>query len=174
MAKESKKKENASSDKELDAVKKQLEEAQKELEETKEELAKTKDSFLRTYADLENVRRRAAQDRLDLISSASKDVISGMLGVLDNCDAALRLLPEGTAERTGVETIYNNLLEYLKTKGLEKIEAKGEVFDTEKHEAVAQFPVQDEEQKGKVFDVTQTGYTLAGKVIRYAKVVVAI
>ncbi|MCQ2184915.1 MAG: nucleotide exchange factor GrpE [Bacteroidales bacterium] len=164
----------STSDKEVNELKAQLEAVQKELEATREELAKTKDSFLRTYADLENVRRRAAQDRLDLISSASKDVISGILGVLDSCDAALRMLEEGSPERTGVETICNNLLDYLKTKGLEKIEAKGEVFDTEKHEAVAQFPVSDEDMKGKVFDVTQTGYILAGKVLRYAKVVVGI
>ena len=54
------------------------------------------------------------------------------------------------------------------------IEAKNEVFDTDLHEAIAQIPVQDEEQKGKVFEVVQTGYTLNGKVIRFAKVVVGI
>ena len=54
------------------------------------------------------------------------------------------------------------------------IEAKGLPFVTDVHEAVAQFPVQEEDQKGKVFDVVQTGYTLNGKVIRFAKVVVGI
>ena len=54
------------------------------------------------------------------------------------------------------------------------IEAKDQEFDTDLHEAVAQFPVQEEEKKGKVFDVVQTGYTLNGKVIRFAKVVVGI
>ena len=53
-------------------------------------------------------------------------------------------------------------------------EAAGQVFDTDLHEAVAHFPVQEEEKKGKVFDVVQTGYTLNGKVIRFAKVVVGI
>ena len=74
----------------------------------------------------------------------------------------------------GTELIYNKLMGYLKTKGLDKIEALGEKFDTDFHEAVAQFPVQEEEKKGLVFDVVQTGYTLSGKVIRYAKVVVGI
>jgi molecular chaperone GrpE len=57
---------------------------------------------------------------------------------------------------------------------LEVIEAKGQPFDTDLHEAVSQFPVPDEEAKGKVFDVVQTGYKLGGKVIRYAKVVVGV
>ena len=65
-------------------------------------------------------------------------------------------------------------MNYLKGKGLAVIDAFGQTFDTDLHEAVAQFPVQDEEQKGKVFDVVQTGYTLNGKVIRFAKVVVGI
>ena len=63
---------------------------------------------------------------------------------------------------------------YLKTKGLAVIEALDQPFDTDLHEAVAQFPVQEEEKKGKVYDVVQTGYTLNGKVIRFAKVVVGI
>ena len=61
---------------------------------------------------------------------------------------------------------------YLKTKGLERIEAKGEVFDTELHEAVTLFPAPSEDLKGKVVDVVQTGYTLGGKVLRFAKVIV--
>ena len=61
---------------------------------------------------------------------------------------------------------------YLKTKGLEKIEAKGKDFDTEFHEAVTMFPAPSEDLKGKVIDVAQNGYTLGGKVLRYAKVIV--
>ena len=76
--------------------------------------------------------------------------------------------------KEGTALIYNKLMSYLKTKGLEEIKAKGEKFDTDIHEAVAQFPVQEEGQKGMVFDVVQTGYTLSGKVIRFAKVVVGI
>ena len=74
----------------------------------------------------------------------------------------------------GTELIYNKLMSFLKTKGLEMIKAKDEKFDTDFHEAVAQMPVAEEDKKGKVFDVVQTGYTLSGKVIRYAKVVVGI
>ena len=81
---------------------------------------------------------------------------------------------DDTAAKEGTELIYNKLLGYLKTKGLEQIDAQGAKFDTDFHEAVAQFPVQEEDKKGLVFDVVQKGYTLSGKVIRYAKVVVGI
>ncbi len=81
---------------------------------------------------------------------------------------------DDTVAKEGTELIYNKLLGYLKTKGLEQIDAQGAKFDTDFHEAVAQFPVQEEDKKGLVFDVVQKGYTLSGKVIRYAKVVVGI
>lgn len=70
--------------------------------------------------------------------------------------------------------IYDKLMKYLKTRGLEKIEAKGKKFDTDFHEAVAQVPVEDKDKKGLVYDVIETGYTLGGKILRYAKVVVGI
>jgi len=99
------------------------------------------------------------------------------LPVLDDCERALQVLKDSNdsdAAKEGTELIYNKLMSYLKSKGLAVIEAKDQPFDTDLHEAVAQFPVQEEEQKGKVFDVVQTGYTLNGKVIRFAKVVVGI
>ena len=68
--------------------------------------------------------------------------------------------------------IYNKLMAYLKTRGLEVIEAKGARFDTDFHEAVTQFPAPSEDLKGMVIDVVQTGYLLNGKILRYAKVVV--
>ena len=76
--------------------------------------------------------------------------------------------------KEGTELIYNKLLSYLKSKGLDIIEAQGCEFNTDIHEAVAQLPVQEEDKKGKVYDVVQTGYKLNGKIIRYAKVVVGI
>ena len=76
------------------------------------------------------------------------------------------------AAKEGTELIFTKLMAFLKTKGLSVIEAKGEKFNVDFHEAVTQFPVADEAQKGMVIDVTQTGYILNGKVLRYAKVVV--
>ena len=138
---------------------------------------KDKDDYIRLMAEFDNYRRRTAQEKLDLVSTASTETIKGMLPVLDDCERALKVLLESDdsdAAKEGTELIYSKLMSYLKSKGLAVIEAIGQPFDTDLHEAVAQFPVPEEEQKGKVFDVVQTGYTLNGKVIRFAKVVVGI
>ena len=139
--------------------------------------AKDKDDYIRLMAEFDNYRRRTAQEKLELVNTASTDTIKGMLPVLDDCERALKVLLESNdsdAAKEGTELIYSKLMGYLKSKGLAVIEAIGQPFDTDLHEAVAQFPVPEEEQKGKVFDVVQTGYTLNGKVIRFAKVVVGI
>ena len=148
----------------------------KEVQELKESVTKEKNDYLRLMADFENFRRHSAESKLELVSTASADTIKGLLPVLDDCERAIKMLTdaEDVAAKEGTELIYNKLIGYLKTKGLEKIDALGAKFDTDFHEAVAQFPVPEEEKKGLVFDVVQTGYTLSGKVIRYAKVVVGI
>lgn len=143
-------------------------------------LAESNDKYIRLAAEFDNYRRRVAKEKLDLISTAGEDVIKGLLPVLDDCERALQVLETATeteaakAAKEGTELIYNKLMGYLKSKGLAPIEAVGKELDTDFHEAVAQFPVQEAEKKNKIFDVTQQGYTLNGKVIRFAKVVVGI
>ena len=154
-----------------------IEELEKKVAGLEEKAAKDKDDYIRLMAEFDNYRRRTSQEKLELVSMASTDTIKGMLPVLDDCERALQVLKESDdsdAAKEGTELIYHKLLAYLQGKGLAVIEAKNEVFDTDLHEAIAQIPVQDEEQKGKVFEVVQTGYTLNGKVIRFAKVVVGI
>jgi len=168
----------------LDQVRDELKQAQTELEQTKEELEKSrqaageaKDMYLRLQAEWDNYRRRTAKERLELIDNAGRDILTGFLPVLDDCQRALNVLSESDAAQAaveGTELIYNKLIAYLKQRGVERIEARGAVFDTDFHEAVAQFPVEDPEKKNTVIDVTQEGYTLNGNVIRYAKVVVGI
>lgn len=155
----------------------ELEEKTKALEESVQATEKGRDDYIRLMAEFETFRRRNAQEKLDLVSVASRETIEGLLPVLDDCERAMKVLAnssDSTAAKEGTEMIYNKLMTYLKGKGLAVIEAVGKEFDTDLHEAVAQFPVQDENQKGKVFDVCLTGYTLNGKVIRFAKVVVGI
>ena len=159
----------------------QQEQPQKSVEEQlTEKLAETNDKYVRLMAEFDNYRRRVAKEKLDLISTAGEDVIKGLLPVLDDCERALQVLNAATdteaakAAKEGTELIYIKLMAYLKSKGLAPIEAVGKELDTDFHEAVAQFPVQEADKKNKVFDVTQQGYTLNGKVIRYAKVVVGI
>lgn len=154
-----------------------IEELEKKVAELENKTAKDKDDYIRLMAEFDNYRRRTSQEKLELVSMASTDTIKGLLPVLDDCERALAVLKDSddsNAAKEGTELIYNKLMGYLKSKGLAVIEAKDQTFDTDLHEAVAQFPVQEEEQKGKVFDVVQTGYTLNGKVIRFAKVVVGI
>ena len=148
----------------------------KENEDLKASVAKEKDDYIRLMADFENFRRHSAEAKLELVGTASADIIKGLLPVLDDCERAMKMLTEADDKVAveGTELIYNKLMSYLKTKGLEVIKAKDEKFDTDFHEAVAQVPVPEEDKKGLVFDVVQTGYTLSGKVIRYAKVVVGI
>ena len=151
-----------------------LKEAQKQIQDLTESLSTEKDKYLRLYAEFDTYRRRSAEERLNLVASAATDTIKGLLPVLDDCESALKLLAASGDEKAveGPTLIYNKLMTYLKGRGLAVIEAKGAKFDTDFHEAVTQFPVEDEAQKGTVIDVIQTGYTLNGKVIRYAKVVV--
>ena len=175
MAKEEQKKTaEKKSEKEVKALKAKVEALEKEKSEAQEKLQTEKDSYLRLMAEFETFRRRSAEDRLSLVSTASAETIKGLLPVLDDCERAMALLEQSSDEaaKEGTALIYNKLMAYLKTKGLEKIQAKGQKFDTDFHEAVAQLPVQDEALKGMVYDVVETGYLLGGKVLRYAKVVV--
>lgn len=142
-----------------------------------ESIAREKDDYVRLMAEFDNFRRRTSQEKLNLVNTASEETIKGLLPVLDDFERAMKALEDSSdseAAKEGTHLIYNKMISYLKTRGLSMIEAAGADFDTDLHEAVAQMPVAEEDRKGKVFDVVQTGYTLNGKVIRFAKVVVGI
>ena len=171
------KEKKGSSKKESKKEKAKVEELEAKVAELENKVAKDKDDYIRLMAEFDNFRRRTSQEKLELVSVASMDTIKGLLPVLDDCERALAVLRESQdadAAKEGTERIYHKLLAYLQSKGLAVIDALGKDFDTDLHEAVAQFPVPEEDKKGKVFDVVQTGYTLNGKVIRFAKVVVGI
>lgn len=163
------------SEKEDRKFQEKIEKLEKELSESREKIAADKNDYLRLMADFENLRRHSAEDRLNLISTAAEDTIKGLLPVLDDCERALELLSKSgdEAAKEGTNLIYSKLMAYLKTKGLQVIEAKGKKFDIDFHDAVAQLPVEDD-KKGMVYDVISTGYLLNGKVLRHAKVVVGI
>lgn len=171
-------KEEVIDSKKLAALEARIEGLNEQLEEAKAELAKGADAkadYLRLMAEFDTFRRRTAEEKLALVSSASADTIKGLLPILDDCEIALDALEKSNdsqSAKDGTRMIFDKLTAYLKGKGLERIEAKGADFDTELHEAVTTFPAPSEELKGKVIDVVQTGYTLGGKVLRYAKVVV--
>lgn len=150
---------------------------QDEAAKLKAQLEEQNDKYVRLMAEFDNYRRRTAKERLELIEQADKDVLLGFLPVVDDCERALDVLRKSDASEAaieGTELIFNKLMSYLKSKGITLIEAKGTEFNTDLHEAVAQFPAPSPEMKNKVIDVTENGYMLRGKVIRFAKVVVGI
>lgn len=168
------KKEQKKEMKKVEELEKKLAESDKKAEEFEAKYKDAKDDYVRLMAEFETFRRRSAEDRLNLVSSASADTIKGLLPVLDDFERAIAMLAQSSddAAKEGTDLIYNKLMSFLKTKGLSVIEAKGQKFDVDFHEAVTQFPAPDESMKGMVIDVVQTGYLLNGKVLRYAKVVV--
>lgn len=145
---------------------------------SEEKIALLNDKYLRLAAEFDNYRRRTAKERLDLVLTAAEDTIKGLLPVLDDCERAIEVLKSAEGDHKaaieGTELIYNKLYSYLESKGLKKMEVKGKELDTDFHEAVAQFPAPDKKHRNKIVDVAQHGYTLNGKVIRFAKVVVGI
>ena len=147
------------------------------LAEAEKRAAEAQDKYLRLAAEFDNFRRRTAKEKLDLVKSAGEDILKGMLPVLDDCERAIKQLEQteaSTFEKEGTVLIYNKLLSYMKSCGLEEIPVLDQEFDTDFAEAVAQLPVDDPAKKGKVLEVIQKGYTLGGKVIRFARVVVGL
>ena len=147
---------------------------QKKIDELNDKLSQEQGDYLRLMAEFETFRRRTAEEKLALVSTAAADTIKGLLPVLDDCERAMQMLAESSDEaaREGTSLIYNKLMDYLKSRGLSVIEAKGQKFDTDFHEALTQVPAPSEDLKGTVLDVYQTGYMLNGKILRYAKVIV--
>lgn len=142
------------------------------LQELGEKLAEMNDKYLRLYSEYENYRKRTNAEKADLIINGSKDAIKAILPVIDDLERALQAMTDENAKE-GVTMIYNKLINTLQQKGLKPMEAKGQKFDENLHEAVTQIPAPTPEQKGTVLDVVEKGYFLNDKVLRYAKVVYA-
>lgn len=140
-----------------------------------EKYAELNDRFIRLYAEFDNFRKRSNKEKVDLISSASASVLLDLLPVLDDFERAIQ--SNETAQdieviKEGFSLIFNKFRSILDSKGLKPMEAKGQPFDSELHEAIANVPVATDDEKGKVIDAVEKGYYLHDKVIRFAKVVV--
>ncbi len=144
------------------------------VQEMGEKLAEMNDKYVRLYSEYENYRKRTNTEKAELIVNGSKDMIKAILPVVDDMERALTAMSDDEGAKEGVQLIYNKMMNILSQKGLKPMEAKGVKFDENLHEAVTQFPATDEGQKGTVVDVVEKGYFLNDKVLRYAKVVVAI
>lgn len=140
-----------------------------------QQVEEEKNKYLRLYAEFENFRRRNAKERIELISSASSELMAEILPVLDDFERAIesnKAIDDLDGVKKGFELLYQKMKGVLSNKGLKAIESKGEAFDAEIHEAVAQVPVEDKKQKGQIIDIVEKGYKLNDKVIRHPKVVV--
>lgn len=146
-----------------------------ELEKLKTELEESKDKYLRKVAEFDNFRRRSAKERIELIQTAGRDVITELLDVLDDCDRAQKQLEtseDAAAIKEGVMLVFNKLRNSLQARGVKAMETVSEEFNPDLHEAITEIPAPTEELKGKVVDEVVKGYYLNDKIIRHAKVVV--
>jgi molecular chaperone GrpE len=133
------------------------------------------DKFVRLYAEFDNYRRRTNKERLELIGSASAGVIKDMIPVLDDFDRAIlnnEKAEDVSVVKEGFSLVANKFRSILEGKGLKPMKSKGELFDSEFHEAIANVPAPTNKLKGKVVDDIEKGYLLNDKVVRFAKVVV--
>jgi len=138
---------------------------------TEELLATEKDKNLRLFAEFENFRKRTARERLELFSTANKDILTALLPVLDNFERSIKA--NNYTDTDGPVLIYKQLKSELEKKGLKEMEdPTGKELDTEFHEAITNIPAPTEDMKGKIIDSVEKGYMLGEKVIRYTKVVV--
>jgi molecular chaperone GrpE len=146
-----------------------------ELETLQLELVDQKDKYLRLMADFENFRRRTAKERIELIQTASKEVIVSFLDVLDDCDRAEKQLSSSddiALQKEGIQLVFNKVRSTLNAKGVVAMVSVNETFDVDKHEAITEVPVSNNKMKGKIVDEISKGYFLNDKIIRFAKVVV--
>lgn len=139
------------------------------------EVKEWQDKYIRLSAEFDNYRKRTLKEKMDLIENASESVILSVISVVDDLDRAVAAAETTTdieSVKSGVELIRKRLTDILKQKGLSEIDSMGSELNTDYHDAIAKFPVEDEAQKGKVIDVVEKGYKIKDKVIRFAKVVV--
>lgn len=148
---------------------------QDELDAARAEIEKEKKEYLFLMADFENFRKRVMREKAELLKNGGERVLSGLLPIIDDMErglAAAAAASDAEALRQGMEMIYQKFIKYLESQGVKVMDSTGVDFDTELHEAIATVPAPTPEQKGKVLDTTQKGYTLNDKVLRHAKVVV--
>jgi molecular chaperone GrpE len=171
--KEESSKEKTGNSKKTNKAKKQKDsEKIKELEEV---INQKNDQFIRLQAEFDNYRKRTLKEKMELTKSAGENLLVNILPIVDDFERALNSMQESKNDdpvKQGLDLIYKRFIDFLNQNGVQEIEAVGQEFDTDLHEAITKIPAPSEELKGKIVDVVQKGYMLNDKVIRYAKVVI--
>ena len=147
-----------------------------EVKPTSEELIQIeKDKYLRLFAEFENYKKRTSKERIELFKTASQELMTSLLPIMDDFDRGLTEIKKVKDKELlkGMQLINDKFKNTLTQKGLTEIEVnKGDVFDAEIHEAITQIPAPSDKLKGKVIDAVEKGYKLGDKIIRYPKVVI--
>lgn len=141
----------------------------------KAEIEELKSQALYRQAEFENYRRRTIKEKADLVLNGSKSAVTALLPIVDDLERALPSMKgaeDVAAVAEGVELIYQKFIKALAGLGVKQIETEGRDFDVDLHEAIAQVPGVPDEQKGRIIDCVEKGYTLNDHVIRHAKVAV--
>lgn len=145
-----------------------------DIEKLSAELEEQKDKYIRLVAEFDNYKRRTAKERIELIQTAGKEIITSLLDVLDDCDRAEKQMNNSAdieQVKEGNKLVFTKLRNTLHQKGLAAMESLQKDFDVELHEAITELEA-GPDMKGKIVDELEKGYYLNGKIIRFAKVVV--
>ena len=175
MADEENKQEEADAGQESEKELTETERLQAELDKAKADLAKEKNDYLFLRAEFDNFRKRTLKEKSELLINGGERAFKGLLPVIDDFERAITALAttdDIASLKEGITLIYNKFNKYLSDNGIKKIDSKDADFNTDYHEAMTLFPVDNDEKRGKVIDVIEEGYTMNDKVIRHAKVVV--
>ena len=137
------------------------------------ELAEMRDKYIRSAAEFENFRKRNISEKSNWIKNANERIVLELCDVVDNFERALHPEIEKNREsfEKGIELIFQQMNNLLKKEGVEKLEALGQEFDPEFHDALAHIPSELEENM--VIAIIQNGYKMNNKIIRPVRVAVS-
>jgi molecular chaperone GrpE len=175
MKKESKSKPASAKAKSEKATPAEHHKINEELKVSEEKIKELQDKYLRLSAEFDNYRKRTHREKMEMIKTASEDLLRKIIPVVDDLErglAAVNSAKDLEAVKQGMNLIYGRFRDFLQQHGIKEIDAMNQEFNTDFHEAVTKIPAPEENLKGKVVDVIEKGYYLHDKVIRYPKVVV--
>lgn len=146
-----------------------------ELEHVRASVEKEKKEYMFLMAEFDNFRKRTLKEKSEIIKNAGEQVLKGLLPILDDFERGIEAADKtdnADSVKEGMVLIYNKFRKFLEQNGVKEIDPEDRDFDTERHEAISVVPVAADDQKGKILDTVQKGYTINDKVLRHAKVVV--
>lgn len=150
-----------------------LEAAEKRIAELEAQVKEKEAKYLYLYADFENFKKRAVKERSDLVKFGWESVARELLQVIDNLERAIHHMPPGTDKTLadGIQMVLNQFRAALAHQGVQTIETAAKPFDPNLHEAVGQ--ESSDQPEGTVIQEHQKGYTLHGRLLRPARVIVS-